>query len=314
MTMQGNFVCPDSLSMDAPFVMDVAHQVRSYCGVGICDPVLQNFVQAPEPWRYDSGLWAFSAAATAVPTSGGAAQLANVDGDNLQLPTTGLELVLLQTGVAEPIGISNPAIATWFNKTTSETDLLRKGSPIPRNFMFMVTGAAVEFSEPFQRGGTGAAVDDPRVYSDWLRPQPNGPLYSASMQQFLISNVALRIAFNDQGSYKYLGRAAHYPQIGGPNGSVSIRNGNTGAGASYTPFFVAMMLGSFDDSNQARLSCTVGQSAIIQSNAAAPTISGTAIPGVINSANDGTVFVEQTVTLIGHPVIAPADQYCQPPK
>ena len=317
MTMS-NYVCPDVLLIDGPFVLDVAHQSRSYVGIGICDPVLQTFVQGPEPWRYDSALWAFQMVATLQNPAGLGPLGPNEDGDDLQIVsqggTCGADLLFLQSGTVgapEPIAISNGS--TWYNKSPSDADLLRRGSPTARGFMFMVIAMTTEFLMPFQRGGTGVDASDPKKYSAWLTDAPNSPAYAIRIQKYLIDSVAFRIAFADAGKFFFLGRASNFSQFGGARGHLSVSNGNMSSGPTAMPLAVALMLGSFDDANQATLSATAGQTAVIQSDGTALTTAGTKIPGVINKADDGTVYCQQVVTLVGHPVIAPADQFCAMP-
>lgn len=314
MTMNSNVVCPDSLQMDGPFVMEVANQIRSFCGAGLCcDSILAVMVQAAEPWRYDSGLWTFEMQATAHPAGGGGLLPANTDGDNLTL--AGQEILLLNSGgipANEPIVLSNGG--TWYNKTISDSDLFRRGAPVSRNYLFMVIGLTVEFSEAFQRGGTNVDATDPKFYSAWLRNRADGPMYCAQLQKALLDQMALRITFSDAGKFFILGRAANYPQLGGASGFSAITNGKTSAGSVFTPLNAALMLGSFDDSNQATLSCLIGQPTVVQSDAVSKTIAGSAAGTAftINAANVGTVYIEMTVTFIGHAVVSCPPDCCTP--
>jgi len=314
MTMS-NYVCPDSLLIDGPFVLDVAHQSRSYVGIGICDPILQTFVQGPEPWRYDAALWAIQMVATKKTVTGAGPLAANTDGCDLApVVTTPIGLTFLQSGsigAQEPIAISDGSV--WYNKSASDADLLRRGSPVSRGFMFMVIAMTVEFLRPFQRGGTGTDATDPKKFSNWLTDAPNSPAYGEQIQKFLIETVAMRIAFSDSGKYFFLGRASNFPQYGGARGNLSISNGNMSCGPTATPLAVALMLGSFDDANQATLVASIGQDARIQSDGTTLTTAGSVVPGVINDADNGTVYCQQVITLVGHPVIAPADQFCAMP-
>jgi hypothetical protein len=292
-----------------PWVGMVANQGIAFCGAGICDPWLQNSVSALEPWRFDTGLIAIQSAITTVPTSGAPGPTAvNTDGNNLQIPG-GASLTLFQNGVGDPMQISDGS--AWWTATTADKDLLREGAPMDEPFYFIVTGFCWEVPEVIQRGGTFTASTDPVVFAPWLTDQSNGSQYTGRIQRSILNNLAINITYGDSGCSYRLGVAAFFPTFGSPRGGTTITNGNNTTPLVYTPLMIGVAIGPRDDSRQVSLTCTFGQSAIIQSDPTNPTISGTTIPGVINSTNVGTVFAKVRVLAIGYPVCMPRED-CYP--
>lgn len=293
-----------ALSVGRPWVLGIQNQVVSYCGAGVCDPLLQNSVSALEPFRYDTGLFQWSLVATNLP--GGGSTLANSDGSDLALPTQ-TEVDLFTAGVGQPI------TGGWWNKTISDTDLFKAGAPVDRGFMFLVTGLAMSAMDPFQRGGTGAAIDDPKLYSNWLQESHNGPGYSFLIQKFHLNYTAISIAFGDQGTQFRLGVMGFYPEWGGPTGAQTLRNGQTATPGMYMPLTTALCVASRDDVKQMTLALTSGQQGRVQNNPAQPTIAGSQVgvtTGLINTLNSGTVYAPVRAMLAGYIVCVPFENYC----
>jgi len=311
MSAGGNIPGYKAFAVGRPWVLGVQNQVVSYCAMGVCDPSVQNSVSALEPFRYATGLFAWQSLATAVPTGGGAGQPINTDGNNLTI-ASGATLNLFQAGVGDAIPLSDGT--TWWVNTISDTDLLRSGAPIDRGFMFLGTGLVFEAMEPFQRGGTFTAPTDPKLFSKWLERQDDGPGYGQAIQQAMINYTAMQVSFSDAGTTFRIGVGAFYPQWGGPSGSQSIRNGNVGTPGTYLPFTTGICTGSRDDVRQLTLALLFGQSATVQNNPTEPTVSGSTLSGVINTANNGTVYAPVRVTLVGYMVCVPSDAYCGVPS
>jgi hypothetical protein len=322
MSMDPNFQAAqaacNAMTPGRPWVLQMQNQLISFCGPGACDSNLSQMVQAPENWRYDRGLILIQSAPT-LPAGGGAISVANTDGNDLLIPAN-TELTLLSTGVqnstaaGEPITTSTPAPAgfggstpgTWWNKSISDTDLLKTGAPQDRPFWFIATGLAVATHDAFQRGGNAASAADPKVYSNWLSPASDGSGYVSRIAKAIQQDLALEMSFGATGCTYYLGLAYFYPAIGGADGPQFSRNGCNGSVPGYMPFNVALCLGPRDDTRQATLLLSITQPIVIKNDPANPTISGAgATLNLVNTAGDGTVYVEVAVVLFGYAVCAP---------
>ncbi len=301
--IDGGMAAYKVLSVGRPWVLGIQNQVVSYCGVGLCDPILQNSVSAMEPFRYASCLFTW----TNIGTTGGLAPIAaNSDGGNLSL-ATGTEIDLFQAGVGDPMPGNG-----WWIQTISDTDLFRSGAPVDRGFMFLVTGVTFEALDCFQRGGTGTSATDPKFYSNWLHESNNGPGYSFNIQKFHMNYTAMQFTFGDTGCSYRIGVGAFWPHWGGPAGSQTVRNGLICTPGMYLPFTTSVCIGARDDVKQLTLTLTSGQGGVIQSVPALPTIAGSlaATNGTINTANNGDVHCTVRVMTIGYIVCVPYADYC----
>lgn len=293
-----------ALAAGRPTVLGVQNQVVSYCGTGLCDPLLQTSISALEPFRYSTGLFHWDLVATVLPNGGGTSA-ADADGDDLEIPT-GTELTLFQAGVGEAMP------GGWWTNTISDTDLFKSGAPVDRGFMFLIMGFVASVMDPFQRGGTNASADDPKLYSNWLQESHNGPGYSFLMQKFHLNYTAIEVNFGDQGTTYRCGVLAFYPEWGGPAGAQTVRNGMTGIPGAYLPFTTALCVGSRDDVKQFSVVLSTGQKGRVQNNPAQPTIAGSlaATALTINAANDGTVYVPVRILAVGYIVCVPFENFC----
>lgn len=288
-----------------PWVLGIQNQVVSYCGVGICDPILQNSVSALEPFRYATCLFEWDLVATVTPGGGGAVSAANADGDDLEIESNQQRELFTQ-------GVGDPMPGGWWIQTISDTDLFRQGAPVDRGFMFLVTGLTCNALDCFQRGGSGAAAGDPKLYSVFLQCTEAGPSYSFLIQKFHINYTAIQFAFGDTGCSYRLGIGGFYPTWGDPAGSSTVRNGLVSTPGMYLPFTTAVCVGSRDDVKQLKVTLTTGQSGRVQNNPAQPTVAGSlpATAGTINAANDGRVFCPFRVVAVGYIVCVPYENYC----
>ncbi len=301
-----------AFSPTRPWVLGVNYQSISYCGVGLCDPILANSVRGPEPFSYDTGLFPFVMAATTVSTSTGGPLAANTDGDDLTA-TGGSNMTLFQAGVGDPVVIASGTVgasAAWYNKTISDTDTFKAGSPVDRGNLMMVSGISVEVNDPFQRGGTNVAAADPQFYSSWLEMQEDGPGYSQRIQKHLLNNLGITITFGDTGQSFRLGVPSFHPPYGGPAGSQTTRNGQTSTPGTYLPLMTAFCIGAQDEVRQLSLQLTLGQNVTIQADATNTPIAGSTTTGIINTANVGTVYAPVRVSLYGKTVCAPPGGAC----
>lgn len=304
----------NALGADRNWVLGVNFQRMSFCGVGLCDPVLNTLSRGLSPMAYDSGLFAVVMAGGNFNTSTGAiAAGVNTDGNALTAQA-GAALTLFTSGVGGPIGISSTTggafAATWFTKTISDTDLNLDGSPAPRGQMLMVSGFMVEVHEPFQRGGTGAAAADAQKYSAWLEMQDAGPGYSQRIIKHLMNNLGMSLTFGEAGQTFRVGTPTFHPHYAGPAGSQSTRNGQTGTPGLYFPLMSAFCIGTKEDLRQLTLTLTNGQAFEVQSDATTQTIAGSATAGIINTANEGTIYSKLRVSVVGKPICAPVGGVC----
>jgi hypothetical protein len=299
----GDLAMFKALSVGRPWVLGIQNQVVSYCGVGLCDPLLQNSVSALEPFRYATCLFAWSLVATQGPN--GSSIAAGDDGANLQIPTQ-QEREIFVSGVGEPMP------GGWWIQTISDTDLFRSGAPVDRGFMFLVTGVTFNALDVFQRGGSGALPDDPKNYSNWLQESHNGPGYGFIIQKFHINYTAMQFTFGDTGCSYRIGVGGFWPTWGDPSGAQTVRNGLVATPGMYLPFTTAVCIGARDDVRQLTITLTTGQSGLVQSNPAHPTIAGSkpATAGTINGKNDGTVYAPVRVVAVGYIICVPYADYC----
>jgi hypothetical protein len=277
---------PAVLAPGRPFILGVNGQTLSFCGVGICDPMLQNSINALMPLVYDTAFHTWTLAAAGA--------------DLVHQPQ---ELQLFTAGVGETGAATN----VWYPKTPSETNLFRGGAPVDRPFMFLVTGLTFSALDPHQRGGEGAAAADPKYYSAWLQESEDGPGYSFLMQKFHINNDALRMRFGDTGCEYRVGLGAFSPPWGDPAGAQTVRNGLTSTPGMYLPFTTSVCIGSRDDVKQLTLFAATGHAGQIQNNAAVPT----ALPP---ENDDGTVYVPIRVATVGYMICVPLQDYCGVPS
>jgi hypothetical protein len=279
----GNLEVWKALVPGRPWVLGIQNQIVSYCGVGICDPLLQNSVSALEPFRYATGLfqWALAAA-----------------GGDLTIGQN-VELDLFTFGVGDPIP------GGWWTQTISDTDLFKAGAPVDRGFMFLGTGLATEALDPFQRGGTGASATDPKLFSAWLSEADDGAGYSFMIQKFHLNYTAIQFTFGDTGTTYRLGVLAFWPQWGGGAGSQTVRNGVVSTPGMYLPFTTAICIGSAFDVKQLTLSLFTGQSGDIQNNGTQPT--------ALAPNGTGTVFAPVRIMVVGYIVCVPVENWCGVP-
>jgi len=267
-----------------PWVLGIQNQVVSYCGIGVCDPLLQNSVSALEPFRYATGLYQW-----ALTVAGGDLTL----GQNV-------ELDLFTFGVGEQIP------GGWWINTISDTDLFKSGAPVDRGFMFLGTGITAEALDVFQRGGpAGTAASDPKVFSSWLNESDDGAGYSFLIQKFHLNYTAIQFTFGDTGCSYRLGVLAYWPQWGGPAGSQTVRNGLVATPGMYLPFTTAVCIGSAFDVKSLTLTLTSGQAGTVQNNGNTPT--------VIPANGVGTVFAPVRITVVGYIVCVPVENWCGVP-
>jgi len=300
-----------SIDPNVPSVFSANGQIVTYCGVGLCDALLQNSINAPMGFLYTKGLFVFNLVATQ--KGNGVLLAANSDGCNLGSPA-GSSIELLSVGVGQPIPVSNGT--AWFLQTTSSSSLLSNGAVAPRGFNWLIFGVAVEVTLPYQRGGTGAAASDPKFFSSWLGPQPNGPAYAQKLQSAVIENGAVECKFNDAGQSYRFGLISQHPSLGGATGGGLAKNGSTSSGPTYTPLQIAMCFGADNDVRSARITCTLGEAITIQNDASTDTISGStaATALTINVANNGDVYIETCFTFFGRQICVPQDAFCGVPQ
>lgn len=275
----GNLEIWKALVPGRPWVLGIQNQVVSYCGIGVCDPLLQNSVSALEPFRYATGLFQWTIAAAA----------GNITiGQNV-------ELDLFTAGVGEAIP------GGWWIQTISDTDTFKQGAPVDRGFMFLATGLVAEVPDPFTRGGSGTSAADPKVYSAFLAESNDGAGYSFLLQKFHLNYTAIQFSFGDTGCSYRLGVLALWPQWGGPAGAQTVRNGVVATPGMYLPFTTAVCIGSAFDVKQLTLTLTTGQAGTVENNGAQPT------PGAT------TVFVPVRIIIVGYLVCVPVENYCGVP-
>lgn len=260
-----------------PFVLGVSNQPQSFCGVGLCDPLLAQSVSGLEPFRYHRGAFSFALAA---------------DGGDLTI-AAGTEIKLFTSGVGE---LATDA-GYWFSQTTSDTDLLKSGAPTDRPYFFMVCGIAATVEAPHQRGGTGAAATDPRKYLAWMLPEFG---YTQGLIQAIMNGVAVSLKFGDTGCEFRAGILALLPQWGGAAGGPVVRNGVVATPGQYLPTNAAFVIGPRDDSRQLTVKLAMGQAATIGNNGISPTLK----TGV-NTGDIGTVYVPVLIVLPGYMVLPP---------
>ena len=282
----GNLEVWKALVPGRPWVLGIQNQIVSYCGVGICDPLLQNSVSALEPFRYQTGLFHWGLA---------------VNGGDLTIGQN-VELDLFTAGVGDTIP------GGWYINTISDTDLFKQGAPVDRGFMFLGTGIAAEALDPFQRGGTGTAAADPKYFSAWLNEADDGAGYSFLIQKFHLNYTAIQFTFGDTGTSYRLGVLAFWPQWGGPRGSQSVGNGLVATPGMYLPFTTAICIGSAFDVKQLTLSLTTGQAGTIQNNGAQPTVQFPSTNTV-----DPTVYAPVRIMVVGYIVCVPVENWCGVP-
>lgn len=282
---QGGLEIWKALTPGRPWVLGIQNQVVSYCGVGICDPLLQNSVSALEPHRYSTGLYQWAIA-------GGVAGGDLVIGQNV-------ELDLFTTGVNDQIP------GGWWTNTISDTDLFKQGAPVDRGFMYLATGLGAEVMDPFMRGDSANAATDHKLFMAWLNEAEDGAGYSFLLQKFHMNYTAVQLTFGDTGCSYRVGVLAYHPQQGGPAGAQTVRNGLVSTPGMYYPLTTAICVGSAFDVKQMQMTLTTGQAGQIQNNGNQPT--------ALTPGGASTVFVPIRMTLYGYIVCVPVENWCGVP-
>lgn len=293
--MNGNLT-PDQLKCLAPnraWPLAINGQSCTSVGIGLCDSVLSNFVRGAEAWAYDTVFvqWALAAG-----------------GDPLSV-AAGTEYDLFATS-----GNNEPLVGGWGqNKGLEYSDLLTQGVPVDQGFMMVVCGAAVRTMLPVQQGDNGADAQDatsPQAYSDWLKPDDDGTVYSQRLQAVTLDITSLRLKLGNTGGIYYLGPSAIFPSFAGPRaGGHYGSNGDINVPGAYTPFMSCFGIGAQNDLMRGVIQMFVGQSAYIESNGTIPTAVPTNLSGETPLTN-GKVYVPYQVFLFGYTICFDSGTYC----
>jgi hypothetical protein len=280
---QSSTVMPGGPSPLNPyFVLATAGQSNAFCGFGAADPILRDNILGLMPFRRSTGALKFTLSADA-------ASLILAAGSTCQL---------FAVGVSELLTVQN----LWWTAGYSDTDLKIGGAPEERDLMFYAVGMAFATRDAYQRGGTGAAATDPRLFPAWLSPDAN---YPQLLAKAVLNYTAIRLDFGSAPMSYQIGVPAMYPSWFGARGDRSISNGNIQNPGSYLPWNAGVCMAGRDESKKLTMTLTTGQAIEIQSNPASPTVkTGT------NTANDGTVYQEVVCVVVGYPVCAPLFGAC----
>ena len=243
------------LRMGRHWVLEVVGQPSTYCGIGVCDPILGQHISALSPFRYSTCLFQWVASAD-VPAGNGF-DLTLARGTSAELFAAGVD----ESGASQGI---------WWVLTTADTDLTAGGAPIDRGLKFCSTGMTVECPDTFQRGYPGNTATDPREVPAALRSQPDGPQYNQTIIKAMINYTAFELRFGNQGCFHRVGLAADWPHWGGPSGEAATRIGLTSMPGAYLPFMASVCLGSVDEVKQLRITARFGHAYVVDNDPTAP--------------------------------------------
>lgn len=268
-----------------PWVLGVENQVIQVCGIGICDPILVNNINALAPLTYDGAVFSWDVVSAVNPDPPPASLLSLVLPDNITRE-------FFTTGVGELIS------GGWWIKTISDTNAFKGGTTVDRGFMFLITGFAVEVHDAFTKENDTASAK--KRYPAWLQMADDGVGYSFCMQKYLINYLAFTLTFGDTGQLYRIPVASLLPPWGGPNGAQTVRNGQTCMPGAYLPLTTGICAGSRDDVRHMTLTgfCGIGQ--VIDGNEAQP----------IHDTVDHKCHVYVRVIAIGYIVCVPIENYC----
>lgn len=267
---------------------------------GICDPLLDETVNALEPIRYSSAVIPIDMVATTAP--GPVAIAANNDGADLQIQPGSVQVF----GTQSVVGSTIPG--GWWPMTRSDTDFISSTGPVTRGQCFVVFGAAFAIKTVAQRGGTGASPTDPLKRALFLNNSKDGRGYTYEIVRAILEFTSITFQFGAEGRFYYAGILRHKPQFGSVQGDQTYINGP--GDAAYAPFPVCVLIADNQDSRALNVQLTTDRPYTIQSDGTTVAGSTAATAGTVNALNRGEVYVVVECCLVGCLVCCPPDKLC----
>lgn len=299
------------LKVDRVTPVSVDGQLISFCGIGPCDPY-QN-INSLAAFRFARGAFTWTVDIAANPLAVPAIVADdNADGGDINSVVNNEITLFVEGELAGGGGQLLTEAGVWWTASQSDTNAFRDGNVVDRGFCYAITGVQFGLSAPFQRGGSGTAATDPKLYSSWLS---NGH-YNARLIEAVIWACAVELNFGNSGCRFRLGTIGKYPEAGGAAGDQITRNGLTAGALIFTPFMSLVCAGGPDEVKKMSAVLRLNPAMSVQNDTGNPTITGSsaANAGTINQANDGDVFTPVDMTMFGYIICCPPNGVCGVPN